>query len=282
MPGHHGVHGELDPGDALPGLERHVGAGVDAWSAVLPPLARPRDSAIEKQVEWAAAISSSGLVLPFACSAREAPADFEAADTGRDELDLALALEQRAFPVGFRGPNCCHRCTPHGSVVAVRRTHPASRSTSRRTAPGETMERDVQSSSPADLLRRRRRPRDVRGPGEAVLRRRRLRPAAARAVPRGGSRTAETRFRMFLEQYWGGPTTYSEQRGHPRLRMRHAPFAVTPQMRDRWLTHMRDAIDSLDWPRSITRSSGPTWSGPRTRWSTPSTSTPGVTPGLQL
>ena len=47
-------------------------------------------------------------------------------------------------------------------------------------------------------------------------------------------------------QYWGGPTTYSDQRGHPRLRMRHAPFAVTPVQRDRWLTHMRDAIDSLD------------------------------------
>jgi hemoglobin len=49
----------------------------------------------------------------------------------------------------------------------------------------------------------------------------------------------------FLEQYWGGPTAYSEQRGHPRLRMRHAPFAVTPDMRDRWLTHMRAAVDSL-------------------------------------
>ena len=57
---------------------------------------------------------------------------------------------------------------------------------------------------------------------------------------------AEVRFRMFLEQYWGGPTTYSEQRGHPRLRMRHMPFPVTPALRDRWLTHMRDAIDSLD------------------------------------
>jgi hemoglobin len=57
---------------------------------------------------------------------------------------------------------------------------------------------------------------------------------------------AEIRFRMFLEQYWGGPTTYSEQRGHPRLRMRHGPFTVTPFLRDRWLTHMRDAIDSLD------------------------------------
>ncbi|MDO5629770.1 MAG: globin [Mobilicoccus sp.] len=57
---------------------------------------------------------------------------------------------------------------------------------------------------------------------------------------------AEDRLRMFLEQYWGGPTTYSEQRGHPRLRIRHAPFAVTPTMRDRWLHHMLAAVDTLD------------------------------------
>ncbi len=46
---------------------------------------------------------------------------------------------------------------------------------------------------------------------------------------------AAHRLTMFLEQYWGGPTTYSDQRGHPRLGMRHAPFAVTPRARDRWL-----------------------------------------------
>ena len=57
---------------------------------------------------------------------------------------------------------------------------------------------------------------------------------------------AERRLRMFLEQYWGGPTAYSEERGHPRLRMRHHPFPVTLHMRDRWLHHMRDAVDSLD------------------------------------
>ena len=56
---------------------------------------------------------------------------------------------------------------------------------------------------------------------------------------------AATRLRTFLEQYWGGPTTYSEQRGHPRLRMRHAPFAVTPTARDHWLTHMYAAIDEV-------------------------------------
>ena len=57
---------------------------------------------------------------------------------------------------------------------------------------------------------------------------------------------AEERLRLFLIQYWGGPHTYSDQRGHPRLRMRHAPFAVTPAARDAWLHHMRDAVDSLE------------------------------------
>ena len=56
---------------------------------------------------------------------------------------------------------------------------------------------------------------------------------------------AAERLRMFLEQYWGGPTTYSQQRGHPRLRMRHAPFVVNVDARDRWLTHMRAAVESL-------------------------------------
>lgn len=57
---------------------------------------------------------------------------------------------------------------------------------------------------------------------------------------------AEERLLLFLEQYWGGPKTYSETRGHPRLRMRHAPFKVTPTQRDRWLRHMNAAIDTLD------------------------------------
>ncbi len=54
---------------------------------------------------------------------------------------------------------------------------------------------------------------------------------------------AEQRLRMFLEQYWGGPRTYSEQRGHPRLRMRHAPFSIGPIERDAWLRCMRIAVD---------------------------------------
>ena len=56
---------------------------------------------------------------------------------------------------------------------------------------------------------------------------------------------AERRLRTFLEQYWGGPATYSRERGHPRLRLRHAPFAIGPAQRDAWLRHMRDAVDTL-------------------------------------
>jgi len=59
---------------------------------------------------------------------------------------------------------------------------------------------------------------------------------------------AKERLLLFLEQYWGGPTTYSEQRGHPRLRMRHAPFRVDADARDRWLTHMRAAVAGLHLP----------------------------------
>ncbi|WP_225754017.1 globin [Actinotalea sp. Marseille-Q4924] len=59
---------------------------------------------------------------------------------------------------------------------------------------------------------------------------------------------AEDRLRTFLEQYWGGPTTYSDQRGHPRLRMRHAPFPVSPAARDRWLQHMRTSLTELQLP----------------------------------
>ena len=59
---------------------------------------------------------------------------------------------------------------------------------------------------------------------------------------------AEERLRMFLVQYWGGPRTYSERRGHPRLRMRHAPFAIGTAERDAWLRHMRVAVDSLELP----------------------------------
>ena len=57
---------------------------------------------------------------------------------------------------------------------------------------------------------------------------------------------ATERLTLFLIQYWGGPSTYSEQRGHPRLRLRHQPFAIGPAERDAWLGHMTAAVDSLD------------------------------------
>jgi hemoglobin len=59
---------------------------------------------------------------------------------------------------------------------------------------------------------------------------------------------AKNRLRMFLEQYWGGPTTYSDQRGHPRLRLRHAGWVIGERERDAWLGHMRTAVNELDVP----------------------------------
>jgi len=56
---------------------------------------------------------------------------------------------------------------------------------------------------------------------------------------------ARHRLTLFLAQYWGGPRTYDLERGHPRLRMRHAPFAIGPLERDAWLGHMRTAIAEL-------------------------------------
>ena len=56
---------------------------------------------------------------------------------------------------------------------------------------------------------------------------------------------AEEHLRLFLIQYWGGPHTYRELRGHPRLRMRHAPFRIGAAERDAWLRHMRTAMDEL-------------------------------------
>ncbi|MFQ6146276.1 globin [Streptomyces seoulensis] len=60
---------------------------------------------------------------------------------------------------------------------------------------------------------------------------------------------AEERLRLFLIQYWGGPTTYGERRGHPRLRMRHMPFTVDRAAHDAWLRHMRAAVDELGLPQ---------------------------------
>ncbi|PZF97228.1 globin [Micromonospora deserti] len=62
---------------------------------------------------------------------------------------------------------------------------------------------------------------------------------------------AADRLTLFLIQYWGGPNTYSAQRGHPRLRIRHAPFRIGAAERDAWLLHMRRAVDRLDLPAEL-------------------------------
>ena len=62
---------------------------------------------------------------------------------------------------------------------------------------------------------------------------------------------ARRRLALFLAQYWGGPTTYSDERGHPRLFARHIPFRIDPAGVDRWLTHMRAAVAELDPPMPV-------------------------------
>ena len=62
---------------------------------------------------------------------------------------------------------------------------------------------------------------------------------------------ATHRLTLFLIQYWGGPTTYDQERGHPRLRMRHAPFAIGAEERDRWLVHMRAAVVEMAPPVDV-------------------------------
>jgi hemoglobin len=57
---------------------------------------------------------------------------------------------------------------------------------------------------------------------------------------------------LFLAQYWGGPSTYNDERGHPRLRMRHAPFVIGLPERDAWLRHMLEALHGLEGESRIT------------------------------
>ena len=64
----------------------------------------------------------------------------------------------------------------------------------------------------------------------------------------GPGGAARDRLALFLMQYWGGPTTYSDTRGHPRLRMRHATWQITTRERDAWLSHMMSAVATLDLP----------------------------------
>jgi hemoglobin len=76
-------------------------------------------------------------------------------------------------------------------------------------------------------------------------------PVLRAIYPEADLAAAQYRLTLFLIQYWGGPRTYDEKRGHPRLRMRHFPFAIGPAARDRWLVHMRAAIAELAPPGDV-------------------------------
>ena len=69
--------------------------------------------------------------------------------------------------------------------------------------------------------------------------------------PDSDMKGAAQRLKMFLEQYWGGPTTYQEVRGHPRLRMRHAEFHINKAAHDAWLDAMRQAVDGMDMDAAL-------------------------------
>jgi len=64
---------------------------------------------------------------------------------------------------------------------------------------------------------------------------------------------ATERLTLFLIQYWGGPNTYSQQRGHPRLRLRHQPFAIGRRERDAWLAQMTAAVDSMELAPAVSK-----------------------------
>lgn len=83
---------------------------------------------------------------------------------------------------------------------------------------------------------------------------------------------------LFLAQYWGGPETYSQQRGHPRLRMRHAPFPITPDAALRWAHHMGDAIRAMEFRSHVERA----LLGYVGRFTPGLVNTPGETPDGQL
>lgn len=73
-----------------------------------------------------------------------------------------------------------------------------------------------------------------------------LDPILRPMYPEGDLKAAATRLQWFLEQYWGGPSTYQENRGHPRLRMRHAQFHINIAAHDAWVKAMRTAVDGIE------------------------------------
>ena len=76
-------------------------------------------------------------------------------------------------------------------------------------------------------------------------------PVLRGLYPEADLAPAQRRLTLFLAQYWGGPRTYDQERGHPRLRMRHVPFAIDADARDRWLVHMRAALAAEALPSDV-------------------------------
>ena len=76
-------------------------------------------------------------------------------------------------------------------------------------------------------------------------------PVLRPVYPEADLAGARHRLTLFLAQYWGGPRSYDDERGHPRLRMRHFPFTIGSAERDRWLVHMRAAIAELAPPADV-------------------------------
>jgi hemoglobin len=76
-------------------------------------------------------------------------------------------------------------------------------------------------------------------------------PVLRPLYPEGDLVESRRTLSWFLAQYWGGPTDYSDERGHPRLRMRHAPFTIGQTERDHWLAHMRDAVEASELPTEL-------------------------------
>ena len=241
--GHGGAGGQVDAGDALAGLEGHVGLGVDGLDGVtgLGQLVGQRHREAGR-VRRGDQLLGAGDAVGLLGAGR--PADVVRPDPGGVERDAALALEQRALPVGVGGAGGGH-ARPSVRTSVGGRADRAALPTS------DTMtDVDIPEAAPTfyDVGRRRG---DVPAAGAPLLPGVADDPVLRPLYPEEDLTGAEDRLRMFLVQYWGGPRTYRSSAGHPRLRMRHVPFKVGPAERDAWLHHMRESVAELELPPSL-------------------------------
>lgn len=163
----------------------------------------------------------------------------------------ARALAQAAADVvrANGGPAGAADARPHGSLVATGVSHTLGAMTSARDSQYGAGDEPARMTFYEAVGGEETFTRLVRRFYEGVAGDPVLRPM----YPEEDLGPAEERLRLFLVQYWGGPRTYSERRGHPRLRMRHVPFRIGAAERDRWLGHMRAAVDSLELDAGLER-----------------------------